>query len=135
MRPESPLGVSLRARLAPSEDAEKVLNAMKGILRGSSHTVEATPRELRVESSDPGSLDGIRDQSRDRHVRAAVRRRLVAGRSGHKTTVMINRQAATAGVVAICDSEEESPLGPIYLTIDSDRLDEVIDWLTNVQTG
>jgi predicted RNA binding protein with dsRBD fold (UPF0201 family) len=73
----------------------------------------------------------IRDQLRDRHVRSAARRRLLLGREGNSTSLMLNRQAAAAGVLAICGSPEESPLGPIYMTIESEKLDTVIDWLTS----
>ena len=48
---------------------------------------------------------------------------------------MFNRQAAYAGVLALCGSEAESPLGPIYLRIDSQDLDDVIEWLTAYEPG
>jgi predicted RNA binding protein with dsRBD fold (UPF0201 family) len=46
------------------------------------------------------------------------------------TSLMLNKQAAAAGVIALCGSTEESPLGPIYLTAESEQIATVIDWLT-----
>ena len=99
--------------------------------------VDADPRERRQSSSvarlvteDPKALVRIRDQLRDRHIRSAARRQMLLNTSGHSTWLMLNRQAAAAGVVAICGSEDESPLGPIYLKIDSEEVQEVIDWLS-----
>ncbi len=130
MRPEFN-GVSLEATLAPSEDMEKVLGAMKNVLGDALYALTRNPGLLRMETSDQRSLDRLHDQLRDRHVRAAARKRLIAGRSGDTTSLMISKQAAAAGVVALCDSAEESPLGPLRLTVESRRLDEVIQWLTD----
>ena len=83
-----------------------------------------------IVTEDPAALSSIRDQLRDRHVRSAARRQLLLNLKGTSTSLMLNRQAATAGLVALCGTPEESPLGPIYLRIESGELDAVIDWLT-----
>jgi len=75
-------------------------------------------------------LRKIHDQLRDRHVRAAANRLLLRMRDGRRVTVLLNRQAATTGVVALCTSATESPLGPLVLEIESDTPERVVDWLT-----
>jgi predicted RNA binding protein with dsRBD fold (UPF0201 family) len=127
--PES--NVHIEAELAPSEDPDKVLGALARVLGDVPHALRRERESIALESSDPGNLDRLRDQLRDRRVRGAARKRLLAGRSGNTTTIMLNRQAATVGVIALCDSEEESSLGPIFLTIVSEQLDRVIEWLTD----
>jgi len=42
---------------------------------------------------------------------------------------LLNKQAATAGIAAVIDQEQESALGPIRVTISCEELDTVIDWL------
>jgi len=108
---------------------------MMNILGEADHVVEETQGFIRVESSAGSSLDRLHDQLRDRQVRGAARKRLLAGRTGKSTTVMVNRQAATAGVIALCDTEAESPLGPVYLFVESERLDDIIRWLTDYPEG
>lgn len=135
MRPELTAKIALEATVAPSEDPHKVLAAIMSVLGEVDHTVEETSRLVRVESEAAGNLDRVHDQLRDRQVRGAARRRLLVGRSGTSTTVMINRQAASAGVLALCDNESESPLGPIYLTIESEGIEEMIRWLTDYPEG
>ena len=125
----------MRASLAPSEDPGKVLAAVEFVLGEVDRVVEKGARQVKVESTAGGALDVFHDQLRDRKVRGAARKRLLTGRSGRVTTVMLNRQAAAAGVVALCDSEGESPLGPLYLTVESDALDEIIQWLTDYPGG
>ena len=46
-----------------------------------------------------------------------------------KTIVYLNKQVAAVKFVSFCAPEGESPLGPIVLTLESDKLDEIIDWL------
>ncbi|HUI85852.1 MAG TPA: RNA-binding domain-containing protein [Nitrososphaerales archaeon] len=126
---------SLRATVAPSEDPEKVRKAIENIVGPSSSSFEVDESRVRAWSKDRESLRVLRDQLRDRHVRAAARRLLIANRNRDSTQVMLNRQAAFHGVVALCGSEAESSLGPIYLEINSRELDAMIDWLTAYQDG
>jgi predicted RNA binding protein with dsRBD fold (UPF0201 family) len=123
------------ATVSPSEDPRKVLLAVRNVLGEAEFTVKEALGRITAESSAAGSLDRVHDQLRDRQVRGAARKRLLAGRSGNSATVLVNRQAATVGVVALCDHEAESPLGPIFLTIESEALDELIGWLTDYPAG
>ena len=90
---------------------------------------------IRLVSEEASSLDMLRDQFRDRHVRGAARRLLLSQLKGSSTSLMLNRQAAVVGVVALCSSPDQSPLGPIYATIDSRQIEAVIDWLTAYEPG
>jgi predicted RNA binding protein with dsRBD fold (UPF0201 family) len=132
---ESRVSVVLEATVSPSENPAKVLRAVKNIIGEVPCEIESSERGVRVRSSSAKSLDLLRDQLRDRRVRGAAKRRLLLGQRGEEATIMFNRQAASAGVLALCDSEQESPLGPIYLTIRSERIDGVIDWLTDLSQG
>jgi predicted RNA binding protein with dsRBD fold (UPF0201 family) len=44
--------------------------------------------------------------------------------------LLLNRQAAFAGVISLCTTQMESPLGPITMEIESEKPDALIDWLT-----
>lgn len=133
--PEFHLRVTLEGLVALSEDPSRVKAAMANVLGDSLYQIEEGARTLRITSDDPRSIKRLHDQLRDRHVRAAARKLLYAGRDGNTASVMLNRQAAYAGVLVLCGSEEESPLGPLYLTVVSDELDSVIQWLTAYEAG
>ena len=45
------------------------------------------------------------------------------------TWFILNKQAAFVERVAICDEPEESPLGPIKVTLTSSNIDGIIDWI------
>lgn len=133
--PELRLRIKAEASVAPSEEPAKVRAALASIFGECRLSVEENPRRVTVASEDGKCLTKLHDQLRDRRVRAAARRLLLARREGDSVTLMFNRQAAHAGVLAMCGSEEESPLGPIYLTIESEEVDRVIEWLTAYEAG
>jgi len=129
-RPEFGVRVSLEASVAPSEDPAKVRSAMSNVMGECERSVDEGPRRIRMRSEGSASLTKLHDQLRDRHVRTAARKLMMLERSGKETSLMLNRQAACADVIALCGSEKESPLGPLLLKIESKELDSVIQWLT-----
>ena len=46
------------------------------------------------------------------------------------TWFYLNKQAAFANNVALCDEADESPLGPIKLILESNQIEQIMDWLT-----
>lgn len=135
MEPSAGFRLVIEATVAPSEDPEKVLKALTNVVGASAFNAYPQLGSIKVRSDDPTSLRELRDQLRDRGVRAAARRLCERRRQGNKVQLMLNRQAAFQGVLVLCSTESESPLGPIQLTISSDRLDQVIQWLTDYETG
>jgi len=124
------VGLVLEASVSPTEERQKVLQAAKNVFGECSYTTEERDELVLLRSSDAACLTKIRDQLRDRHVRAAARRMLVLSREGGRMTLLLNRQAAYVGVISVVSSAEESPLGPIALRLECERTDELMDWLT-----
>ncbi len=126
------IDIVVEAQVKKTESKDKVAEAVSKLFHG--------PGELRVEenkvqfvSGDIESLRFLRDQFRDRRVRAAARRLLLVGMKGEskQTFLLLNKQAATVGIAALCDDPRESQLGPIYLRIRSENLERAIDWITS----
>lgn len=122
--------VELRATVSPSEDPDKVLGAMRQVVGGCECVVEVGPESIRLSSGSPTCLQRLHDQLRDRHVRDAARRLMLASVEGERLPLKLNRQAAAAGVLALCSNAVESPLGPINLFLESESPQLLIDWLT-----
>jgi len=132
--PEFRVRVRLEATVSPSEDPVKVAGALQNVVEGA-HEAKTGGGGASLTTDDVNAVSRIRDQLRDRHVRSAARRQLLLNTTGGTTFMMLNRQAAAAGVVAICGTAEESPLGPIFVTFESENLTGVIDWLTAYGEG
>lgn len=135
MEPSFELLLLIEAHVAPSEEPGSVRKAIENVLGKCAYSIHKQGDVIRASSSDPRCLVRVHDQLRDRHVRGAARRLLLVNRDGDKTRVMVNRQAAFHGVIALCSSEEESTLGPINMIIRSHELDSVIEWLTAYSSG
>ena len=115
----------------PTEDAEKVkaalLSMFPTLLFKAENQVERV--FLVAEGNRISDLSQIRDLIRKERVSDAARRTFRSNTVYGKTIVHLNKQVAMVGHVSFCAPEGESPLGPITLTLESDSLDEVIDWL------
>jgi predicted RNA binding protein with dsRBD fold (UPF0201 family) len=129
-QPDFKARITLEATVSPSEDPWKVAQAVANVVAVDSEQVRVDPHKVRLATEDPKALVWLRDQFRDRHIRTAARRQLLLKSDGRRTSLMLNRQAAAAGVIVICGSPQESPLGPIYLTVEASRAETAIDWLT-----
>jgi predicted RNA binding protein with dsRBD fold (UPF0201 family) len=119
-----------RARVNPSEDSMKVLQAIRNLLYDSEISYRIEESMVIVKTEDMKSLEHIKDMLRDRRVRAAARKLAEDSKRDNTFLLLANKQAATVGILSLCSSNEESPLGPIELWFYSDSIDEVIDFLT-----
>ena len=63
--------------MAPSEDPKKILGAMKNILVGNIVLEKGSSRTIKLVSEEASSLDVLRHQLRDRHIRGAARKLLL----------------------------------------------------------
>ena len=122
--------MELRATVSPSEDPQKVLAAMRQVLGECDYSVEEGRTFIRLTSASSRCLQKLHDQLRDRHVRDTARRLMLASLEGNKLPLKLNRQAAAAGVLALCSNAVESPLGPLNLVVETEAPSQLIDWLT-----
>ena len=81
-------------------------------------------RSLEIES-----LRTIYEQIRSRSAMGVLRRMLLNNRVADSTCFLLNKQAAATGIVVVIEEDQESPLGPITVTLDCEELDALIDWL------
>lgn len=124
--------VVAEAEVKRTESALKVVDALKKLFDEKGELRVESDRVMFV-SSDLESLRYLKDQFRDRHVRSSARRLLLSNQGEEdslQTFLLLNKQAATVGIGALCDDPRESALGPIVLRLNSRELPKVIDWLT-----
>ena len=119
--------IEVRCAISPSEDPRKIGRAISNVFPGPQVEVGDSAAVARSPSLAP--LERIFEVVHSRHSQRAYRRNLLQNSAGTSSWFYLNRQAAFAGRVAICERAEESPLGPIRVTISSPHLGRIIDWL------
>lgn len=127
-----PCRVRARAGISPSEDPQKVLEAILNVMPGCTGEIRGRTAEARSEGM--ASLDTIRESLASRQTLGGLRRNMAGNVRDDTTKFLLNRQAAYAGVAAVCDTPEESPLGPIEVEVESRRIDDIILWMSEGQT-
>jgi uncharacterized protein len=124
----SRIDLKVEAIVNPSEDTQKVIDAIANLFAGCSPEVSFRSRVVgRAVGSD--SLAILYEQVRSRSAMGVLRRMLLDNRVGDSTSFLLNKQAATSGIAAVIEEEQESPLGPIRVTISCEELDALVDWL------
>jgi predicted RNA binding protein with dsRBD fold (UPF0201 family) len=86
---------------------------------------------LVANSNNYESLTKIYETMRSRKTKSACRRHLMRNMTEDSTWFYLNKQAAFANVIALCDEADESPLGPIKIILHSENIEDVIDWLVS----
>lgn len=115
------------AAVNPSEDPEKIRAAVSNVILNTSYDYK--DGSIKAVSRDIHSLSKIKETIQKRKVNRVYRRQMRYNTKGDTTWFYLNKQAAYANVIAICDEAEESPMGPIKIIIHCEDLEKVVDWL------
>ena len=121
--------VSAYCTINASEDINKVRTSLSNILTDMDEKI--TGDSLVANSSNYESLTRIYETMRSRKSKSAYRRLLMRNMANNSTWFYLNKQAAFANVIALCDEADESPLGPIKVVLYSKNIEDVIDWLVS----
>lgn len=127
--PNIQCNVQAVSSINPSEDPEKVKKAMLNIFPDLSVTTEEFTAMTR--SDDLRSLEKIYEFIHARKSQKIYRRTLEKNIKNDSTWFYLNKQAAFAGKLAICEESDESPLGPIKVILTSQNIEEIIDWIVS----
>jgi uncharacterized protein len=111
----------------PSESIEKIEKAISNIfpysiINNNNLSVNAQSKELR-------SFEKIYQFIHNNKLQKNYLRSLEDHLQDNITWFYLNKQAAFVEQIAICEESNESPLGPIKVTITSSNIDAIIDWL------
>ena len=113
----------------PSEDPSKVKQAVSNVLPDMEIQVDDT--SLKASSQNLESLSNIYETIHSHRSQRAYRRFMKKNLIENTTWFYLNKQAALADSVVLCDEADESPLGPIKIILTSNAIEEIIDWLAS----
>lgn len=123
--------VEVRAPLHPTEDEEKVREAIGNIASPSEWRVVEDGGKLLLiaSSSTPASLLKLRERLRRQRTLDAARYMIKRFSTPHRLTFYLHKQAAYMGHAVFCLPRGESPLGAIEVVVEGGNLERVLDWL------
>ena len=121
--------ISVYCTINESEDVDKVRTSISNILTDMDEKM--TDDALIANSANYESLTKIYETMRSRRTKSAYRRHLMRNMTEDSTWFYLNKQAAFADVIALCDEEDQSPLGPIKVVLHSKDIEDVINWLVS----
>ena len=108
-----------------TEDQTKVEAAIKKIFP--TLQLNRVGNYLIGESSDVRALDRLHQLLRLQAILDSARKVMRTGRRNDLVRFMLNKQVATVSKVSFTD--DESPLGPIVVTIEASDIERLIDYL------
>jgi uncharacterized protein len=120
------LEIIVQTYINPSEDLEKVNFAIKNVFPNSNFILKDNKLHLSTEKLE--DLKKIKDQIRSRSTISVLKKVLYNNQNMDITWFLLNKQAAFSGVVVVAEEEDESPLGPIKITIKNQDIEEIIAW-------
>ena len=119
--------IEMFCTINPSESIEKVEQTISSIfpysvIKNNEFTINAISKELR-------SFEKIYHFVHNNKLQKNFLRSLEDNLENDTTWFYLNKQAAFVEQIAICEEFDESPLGPIKVTITSSNIDRIIDWI------
>ena len=111
----------------PSEDPNKVKIAILNVIPDCKIKVEKF--SIKGESDDINSLDTIHQSISSMHHQRIYKKILQRNLTRNSTWFYLNKQAAFAGKVILCEESDESPLGPIRIVLTSRNIERIIEKL------
>ena len=111
----------------PSESIEKTEQAISNIfpyaiINNNDVSINSHSKELR-------SFEKIYQFIHNNKLQKIYLRSLEDNLQDDTTWFYLNKQAAFVEEIAICEESNESPLGPIKVTLTSSNIDAIIDWI------
>jgi predicted RNA binding protein with dsRBD fold (UPF0201 family) len=119
--------ISAYCAINPSEDIDKIRTAVSNVLIDMNERIAGN--SVIANSNNYESLSKIYEIVRAKNITKAYRRNLRQNIVDDSTWFYLNKQAAFANVIALCDEDNQSPLGPIKIVLQSKNIRDVIDWL------
>ena len=119
--------IEMFCTINPSESIEKIEKAIANIfpysiINNNDFSINAQSKELR-------SFEKIYQFIQNNKLQKNYLRALEDNLQDDTTWFYLNKQAAFVEQIAICEESNESPLGPIKVTLTSSNIDAIIDWI------
>ena len=124
--------VEVEAEVYPTEDLEKVRIALLNLFPDLNFEMKQSDGFKKIligNSSEKDSLRNLKQLIMSERIRDAARSTIFSNMLNDSVVFFLNKQVAYADHISFCMPKGESPLGPIKITLKSNKLQQLIDWL------
>ena len=111
----------------PSEDPKKIETAILNIFPDCEIKIEKF--SIYAYSENLNVLENLHETIHSMQYERIYKRTLEKNLEKNSTWFYLNKQAAFARKIAICEESDESPLGPLKIVLTSFDLDRIIAWI------
>ena len=129
--PDVSCKIEVYCPIYPSEDPKKIELAITNIL--DDVDIKISNEALRATSTNLESLKKIYETIHSHKTQNTYRRQLNLNLDNESTWFYLNKQAAFAKTISVCSESDESPLGPIKITLDSKNIEQILEWLITAE--
>lgn len=123
--PEIPFLLQVDAQIHPTEIEERVTAAITNIFPNIELEVRTDWISSKTENWD--DLLYFSELLEKHRVLDAARKVVLNHLSGNTTRFLLNKQTAYVGKINFCETEEESPMGPLFVVLSSEQISELLD--------
>lgn len=125
--PSTKCKIEVFCSISPSEDPKKIESSILNILPECE--IDCEKFSIHGYSENLNILENIRETIHSMHNERIYKKTLEKNLEKNSTWFYLNKQAAFAGKIAICEESDESPLGPLKVILTSFDIDRIIEWL------
>ena len=116
--------IQIISEINPSEDSEKVKQSILNIFPECE--IEVDDSSITATANNIESLEQIYESIQSTKSQNVFRRHLERNMSKETAWFYLNKQAAFVKKVVLCDEADESPLGPLKVTLTSSNIDRIV---------
>ena len=117
--------IRIKTTLNKTEDVKKIINAIENIIEVN---CEVSDTDIKGSTDDFNKLKNLYEIFRNKQTTHIARKVLLRNSKDNVSKILFNKQAAAINSIVICEKVNESPLGPIVMEIDTENIEEFIDW-------
>jgi len=117
--------IRIKTTLNKTEDVKKIINAIENIIEVN---CEVSDTDIKGSTDDFNKLKNLYEIFRNKQTTHIARKVLLRNSKDNVSKILFNKQAAAINSIVICEKTNESPLGPIVMEINTEDIEEFIDW-------
>ncbi|TFG19518.1 MAG: hypothetical protein EU530_06060 [Promethearchaeota archaeon] len=126
--------IELKVEVNPTEEPEKIIKVLKNFAEIDQDkiiidTISDNYYLYTTTVEGRGSLQSLFSGLRSQRTVESARKHLMGKRREKNVSFMLNKQALFMNKFHFCHSPEESPMGPVWVRIESEDITRVLEYL------